>query len=453
MRSNFEPFNIADNKFAAGNVVNQAQDLMDHELSDMTPLEMMAPDAMKELMDSFDNMSQRGFSRRNSFTALGTTDETDGTDYHGNPGIAGDNGLFNIFGTLSGSPGRSLESSPPKLSKGFSFEDSSGFDLIDGRGGSLSTSPAKKTSTSRTPGSCPKTLPFNDEGNTDAVLADVAKALTSGENQSGGSDAVVKVTVRRVDVNSPIVNGAVVGKKRKHLDEIDSDQDSTETVDENPTAKRIGEAFATCKKACILGHKWSGTKIWKCPHARCEYICKHRKNLFQHFYGKKGHKCIVPGNEHFGVVDGVRVVPRGFSKYKYVCPVVGCGLKYEEKRQLYNHFHDQDGVCDHNIDFSCLCPRSGKRSNSELNIKKATTTYRLTGKVVEVLDREGKACKRETNEKGQFIDSKGRVLQKSGLPEPGQEHSESDSSDDFGPSLGINPTIGINPAIGMECSI
>ena len=161
-------------------------------------------------------------------------------------------------------------------------------------------------------------------------------------------------------------------------------------------------------------------------------MCKKRKNLFQHLYGIKGHNCIEPGNGRFGVVDGVRVVPRNFEKKKYKCPVVGCSAKYEEKRQLYNHFHEYDNLYDDHtdVDFSCLCPRSGPKSNSELKIKKATTTYRLTGKVVEVLDREGKACKRETNDKGQFIDSMGRVLQKSGEPaswEVGSESSDNKS--------------------------
>lgn len=408
MTSNYDvSVGIGDNK-----ILDLTQHWMDEDLPPMTP---------KQMEDILQNLSSplRHLGPTNS---LSIVYQADGTDYHENPGIASDNGLFNIFGTRSGSLPGSLESSPSKLSKGLSFEDSSGFALIDSRGGSLFTSP-EKTSTSRTRGSCSQKLAFTD--NKETFFKEVAKALTP-EPESN------QLAPPELSPDSRIVGG-----KRKLV----------EFVDENPTAKRIGEAFATCKKACIPGHKWyspgTDTEIWKCPHAGCEYICKHRKNLFQHFYGKKGHECIVAGNEHFGVVDGVRVVPRGFSKYKYVCPVVGCGLKYEEKRQLYNHFHDQDGVCDHEIDFSCLCPRSGKRSNSELNIKKATTTYRLTGKVLEVLDREGKACKRETNEKGQFIDSKGRVLQKSGLPEPGQEHSESDSSDESGSERSFDPTIGI----------
>ena len=62
-----------------------------------------------------------------------------------------------------------------------------------------------------------------------------------------------------------------------------------------------------------------------------------------------------------------------------------------------------------NIDYSCLCPKRGKTSNN-IEIKGASTTYRMNGNIVEVLDKSGNPCEREKNGDGDFIDALGERL-------------------------------------------
>lgn len=439
--STFIPVDIAGGSKITSKVLDQTQVFMENV--------SMTAEEMAEIMTNYDDVSESsdGLKRISSL-------EPFDINYQKNPGIAGNvdkdiekeidifsSPLNSLPSSHYGSPQKSLSFDSVATRGNFSLINSGANSLrgsfLSSRVPSLTSSPEKlNINKKRKKLKAPTTLNFTDDSSVKNLLNDVARAITplsskaasaSGqdsdlENQSEESN-VAAVVPQRVDSRSPIVNAAVLGKRTRGEFEFD----------ENPTPKRIGEAFGTCKGVCdIKDHKWLGMTVWKCEH--CVRMFKNLKNLKNHLWGKRGHECTLPGNEQFGIIDGVRVIPKDFEVKKYACPC--CTFKCDEKRQLHDHFCANGfGVCkDHTgIDFSCLCPKRGKKEgethNQHLTIVGATTKYVLSGKVVEVLNRDGEPCEREKNEENKFIDGKGRVLQLSGLPIQGEEDLESDSSD------------------------
>lgn len=402
---------------------------------------IMSMEEMNALLEGlYDNQGALNNMQRlpslNRTNSLTPVDQKE-TSYRQNPGIAAANELYQPFDLQS--PFESLNSSPSKTFEqvtstgsfgAFSNNNSLNGSLASSRVPSLNSSvfssPAKAKSSVSTKGNC--------KGPRDEVtqtLEAVSRALTP---------VVEKTVVGRLDfsgIDSDAENNNAETNTSLQSDEerivslgLNGNGKRERSINENPTQEEIDRALATTVNRCrTKADVWGNINVWSCPHCPREF--KLKKNLLQHFYGKRGHECTKVGNAHYGIVDNVRVVPMDFNLKKYKCPVPGCTASFDEKRQLHKHFDtSEDGFrSDHtNIDFSCLCPKRGKNSNV-INIKGATTMYQLNGNVVEVLDRQGNVCLREKDADGDFVDAQRRKIDSSGLPIPVTEPESGDESD------------------------
>ena len=152
-------------------------------------------------------------------------------------------------------------------------------------------------------------------------------------------------------------------------DSRQSSQSATEEAEEKDIAdKRTTKRYRlqnNVKKTRVGRAKnVNGNVRYFCTHCTNSYPLS--KNLIWHLWGKKGHRCLEPGNEAyrwikptkcieaqhqfmsengwtFECMESVQLVPDNFDPKPYRCPVEGCRMKFHEKRGLKKHI---EKTCD-----------------------------------------------------------------------------------------------------------